>query len=34
MRSRIKETLKVILLMSFGAKYELDLIKVNTDLLE
>jgi DNA invertase Pin-like site-specific DNA recombinase len=31
---RIKETLKVILLMSFGAKKKFDLIKVNTDLLE
>jgi len=31
---RIKETLKVILLMSFGVKKKFDLIKVNTDLLE
>lgn len=31
---RAKETLKVILLMSFGAKKKFDLIKVNTDLLE
>lgn len=31
---RIKETLKVILLMSFGTKKKFDLIKVNTDLLE
>lgn len=31
---RIKETLKVILLMSFGAKKRFDLIKVNADLLE
>ena len=31
---RIKETLKVILLMSFGAKKKFDLIKVNADLLE
>ena len=30
----IKETLKVILLMSFGAKKKFDLAKVNADLLE
>lgn len=30
----IKETLKIILLISFGAKKKFDLIKVNTDLLE
>lgn len=31
---RRKETLKIILLMTFGAKRKFDLIKVNTDLLE
>lgn len=31
---RIKETLKTILLISFGAKKKFTLIKVNTDLLE